>query len=100
MHTYVHILRAVPYEWDEQKDRSNVRKHGIAFADAVLALEDDEALTVRDEDSDQEDRFVTIGADALGRLLVVVYTWREENIRVISARKATRRERADYEGKR
>jgi uncharacterized DUF497 family protein len=91
---------AVGYEWDEAKNRSNVRKHGVDFADAVLALEDEDALTVRDDDTDEEERFVTIGADGLGRLIVVAYTWREENIRVISARKATRREHGTYEGER
>ena len=88
------------YEWDVEKNRSNVRKHGVNFADAVLALEDDDALTIRDDDSDEEDRFVTIGVDAVGRLLLVVYAWRGEDIRIISARKTTRRERAAYEGER
>jgi uncharacterized DUF497 family protein len=87
-------------EWDTEKNRSNVRKHGIDFADAVLALEDPDAMTMRDEDLDEEDRFVTLGTDAFDRLLVMVYTWRGETIRVISARKATRRERAAYEGTR
>ena len=88
------------YEWDEEKNRTNVRKHGVNFTDAAFALEDDEALTMRDEDSVAEDRFVTMGADPFGRVLVVIYTWRDENIRLISARKASRRERAAYEGKR
>ena len=70
-----------------------MRKHGVNFADAVFALEDD-------ENSVGEERFVTMGTDAVGRLLVVIYTWRGEHIRVISARKATRRERAAYEGER
>ena len=86
------------YEWDDEKNRSNIRKHGADFADAALALEDDDAVTIRDDDSEEEERFVTIGTDPLGRLLVVVYTWRGENIRIVSARKATRRERAIYEG--
>jgi hypothetical protein len=90
----------VAYEWDEQKNRSNIRKHGVDSADAVLALEDDDALTIRDDDSYEEERFVTIGTDALSRLLVLVYTWRGENIRVISPRKATRRERKAYEDQR
>jgi uncharacterized protein len=90
----------VAYEWDETKNRSNLRKHSVDFADAVLALEDENAVTVRDDDSDEEERLVTIGADGLGRVLVVVYTWREENIRMISARTATRRERAVYEAER
>jgi len=90
----------VSYEWDEKKNRTNVRKHGVNFADAVFALEDDDALTMRDEDSAEEERFVTMGTDAFGRVLVVIYTWRDENIRLISARKAARRERAAYEGER
>ncbi|MDP9360689.1 MAG: BrnT family toxin [Acidobacteriota bacterium] len=88
------------YEWDETKNRSNLRKHSLDFADAVLALEDENAVTVRDDDTEEEERFVTIGVDGLGRVLVVVYTWREENIRMISARTATRRERAAYEAER
>ena len=56
-------------------------------------------MTVPDDDPEGE-RFVTLGTDALGRLLVVVYEWREEDVRLISARKATRAERRQYEGKR
>ena len=86
------------YEWDEQKAASNVVKHGIDFADAATALEDDAAVTIADEFAD-EARLITIGMDALGRLLVVVYTWRDEKtIRLISARRATRQERKQYEG--
>ena len=85
------------YEWDAEKARANRRKHGIDFADAVTALSDPLALTIRD-DYPNEERFVTLGLDALGRLLVVIYTWRGERIRVISARKATRPERKQYEG--
>jgi len=86
------------YEWDEQKAASNLMKHGVDFADATIALEDEAAMTVADEFADEE-RFITIGLDALGRLLVVVYTWRgEETIRLISARKATAHERRHYEG--
>ena len=91
------MSRAV-YEWDEAKNRSNQAKHGVHFAEAVIALEDERALTMPDEDSEDEQRFATIGVDGMGRVLVVVYTWRDDNIRVISARKATRRERAAYEG--
>jgi len=86
------------YEWDEQKAASNLSKHGIDFADAATALEDEAAITIADAFSDEE-RFVTIGMDILGRLLVVVYTWRgEDTIRLISARKATAHERRQYEG--
>ena len=73
------------------------QKHGVEFADAVAALEDEDAITQADEDSADEERFVAVGRDAFGRILVVVYTWRGENIRLISARRATRRERATYE---
>jgi uncharacterized DUF497 family protein len=53
-----------------------------------------------DPPSEQEERFVTLGTDALERLLVIAYTWRDDRIRLISTRKATRRERRQYEGKR
>jgi uncharacterized DUF497 family protein len=87
------------YQWDREKAKTNLEKHGISFADAVTVLSDDAALTVEDNDPDEQ-RFVTIGTDALGRVVVVVYTWRDEDIRVISARKATARERRQYEGTR
>ena len=85
------------YQWDVAKAKSNKEKHGIDFADAVTALDDDNALTMPDDDPD-EDRFVTIGLDALGRVLVVIYTYQSSAmIRIISARKATPRERKQYE---
>jgi len=85
------------YEWDNNKAQSNLKKHGINFADAVAVFSDDLAATVMDEYPDEE-RFVTMGIDAFGQILVVVYTWRgEDTIRVISARKATRSERRQYE---
>ncbi|MEA2326696.1 MAG: uncharacterized protein QOE68_1655 [Thermoanaerobaculia bacterium] len=85
------------YEWDDVKARSNYRKHGVHFADAVSVFDDDAAITIPDDDSDDEERFVTVGRDAFARLLVVIYTWRGVNIRLISARKATRRETKGYE---
>lgn len=85
------------YQWDPRKALSNRRKHGVSFADAVAVLEDELAVTIPD-DHPLEERFVTIGRDILGRILVVVYTWRDENIRIISARKATSFERDQYEG--
>ena len=88
----------VRYDWDPKKAESNLRKHGIDFADAIPALEDDLGLTLEDGCED-EARFVTVGMDVLGRLLVVIYTHREEDqIRIISARKASPRERRAYEG--
>lgn len=84
-------------EWDPGKARQNVRKHGVSFADAVTALEDERALTEGDVSSDEEERWVTMGVDGQGRVLVVVYTWRGENLRLISARNATGGERRVYE---
>lgn len=86
-------------EWDSSKARANREKHGIGFSDAVSALEDEYALTIED-DYPQERRFITLGQDAIGRLLVVVYTYRGEIIRIISARRATARERKEYEADR
>ena len=83
------------YEWDPKKAIRNLRKHGVDFADAVPALEDELALTIEDDHADEQ-RFITIGTDALARLLVVVYTFREGQIRIISAREATPRERRQY----
>lgn len=70
------------YEWDPNKAKENQKKHGIRFADAVAVFEDE-----------SEDRFITIGRDFLRRILVVVYTFRGLIIRLISARKATAREK-------
>ena len=87
------------FDWDPRKAIINRRRHGIDFADAGTVFHDDRAITIPDEeDSDEEDRFVTLGMDVLGRILVVVYTWREDLPRLISARKATVRERRQYEG--
>jgi len=82
--------------WDRQKAKSNLLKHGMAFSDAEGALLDPMALTREDEDSMGEQRFATIGRDYLGRVVVVVFTQRGESIRLISARRATRRERSQY----
>jgi uncharacterized DUF497 family protein len=87
----------VESEWDPAKARANFTKHGVRFADAVTALEDDSALTIRDLSPEDEERWVTMGLDAFGRLLVVVYTWRGERVRLISARQATPDERRQYE---
>ena len=84
------------FEWDEAKRRENLAKHRVEFADAATAFEDDNTITLPDEESDAEDRFVMMAMDALGRILVIVYTWRGDTIRLISARKATPRERKNY----
>ena len=86
------------FEWDPRKAEANLRAHGISFAEAVAVLEDDFALTRRDPDAVDEERFVTLGLSSLGNLLVVVYTYREPDIiRVISCWKANKRQRVVYE---
>lgn len=85
------------YEWVPNKAAANLDKHRIHFADAVAVFSDEFALTIADDFTDEE-RFVTIGLDAFGQILVVVYTWRgDETIRIISARKASRHERKQEE---
>jgi uncharacterized DUF497 family protein len=84
------------YEWDPEKEKTNYAKHGVHFADAVGALEDERALTEPDESSTEE-RFKTLGMDFLGRIIVVAYTYRGQDIRLISAREAKPRQRASYE---
>ena len=84
------------FEWDPVKAAKNRKKHGVDFADAVSVLYDELAVTIPAPHAGEE-RFATVGQDALGRLLVVVYTWREERIRIISARRATGLERRQYE---
>lgn len=84
------------YQWGKDKAATNLSKHGIDFADAVSVFSDDLAITTQDERFDEE-RFITIGRDVFGQVLILVYTFRGNQIRVISARKATRRERKQYE---
>ena len=84
------------YQWDRNKALANKLKHGVEFADAVSIFTDELAITIFDERF-AEERFVTIGIDAIGRILVVVYTMRDDEIRLISARKATKNERRQYE---
>lgn len=89
------------YEWDPQKAAANERDHEVNFADAVSVLEDESALTREDPDAKDEQRFVTLGMNALGALLVVVYTYRRPDaIRLISAWKANKAQRKQYEEKR
>jgi len=84
------------YQWDAAKARANLRKHGIEFADAVGALEEPLAITL-DDPHPSEQRFVNLGQDYLGRIIVVNWTLRGEDVRLISARPATRTERRRYE---
>ena len=84
------------YQWDRNKALSNLSKHGIDFADAVSVFSDELAITIFEHRFDEE-RFITIGIDLFNRILVVVYTMRDDEIRLISARKATKNERLQYE---
>ena len=88
------------FQWDPEKAASNLMKHGVDFADAVGVFEDEWALTIKDEYVEGEQRFATLGTDFLERVLVVVYTYRGGEIRLISARRATRKERKVYEQQR
>jgi hypothetical protein len=83
--------------WDPEKAAANLAKHGVRFSDAELVLYDPLAVTVEDEDAEGEQRLVTIGMDAVSHILVVVYTVRGDDVRLISARQATRTERQAYE---
>ena len=85
-------------EWDEDKAEANERKHGVSFTEAMTVFGDPLALTGYDpRHSDEEDRYITMGTSADGRLLVISHTDRGENVRIISARPASRAERRDYE---
>ena len=85
------------FEWDAHKDRANARRHGVNFADAVAVFEDERAVTVWDDlTAVDEQRWLTLGGDFRGRILVVAYTGRGDRIRVFSARRATAGERRQY----
>ena len=90
------------FEWDEDKNRPNLLKHDVRFETAALVFDDPHALTQRDQLTDDEERWITLGTVDTGAvLLVVVYTWREKDgeevVRIISARGAESRERRNYE---
>ena len=91
----MHTMR-LKTQWDPRKSAANWRKHGVRFSDVEAVFEDPNAITLEDPDARDEQRFVSIGLDSLGRLAVVVYTHRGAHLRVISARKATRNEARTY----
>ena len=86
------------FQYDPAKAAANLRKHGVAFADAEGVLEDPLAITVEDPDAAGEHRFVTLGQGNAGELLVAVWTERDDECRLISVRRPTRKERETYEG--
>ncbi|MGA2062664.1 MAG: BrnT family toxin [Thermoguttaceae bacterium] len=86
------------FEWDDKKAALNLAKHGVSFDEACTVFGDPLAITIDDPlHSEDEERFITLGYSHRGRLLVIIFVERRENIRMISARLATRRERRDYE---
>lgn len=86
------------FRYDPAKAAANARKHGVSFADAEGVLEDPLALTFEDPGAQGERRIIAVGLGSAGELLVVVYTERGDEYRLISARRATRKERNQYEG--
>ncbi len=91
------MLSRVVFRWDQRKAESNYRKHGVRFADAVGVFDDEFALTLREEIHSSEYRYVTVGTDFLGHVVTVVYTYLNDDVRIISARRSTKIERKEYE---
>jgi hypothetical protein len=90
------------FEWDDRKNAANRRKHGISFEEAETVFADERALLIDDPDhSEDEDRFILLGLSSALRTLVVCHCYRRrsEVIRIISARKANRSERTEYESR-
>ena len=87
----------MPVQYDPKKAVANLKAHGVSFADAEGVLMDPLALTMEDPDAVGERRFVTVGSGTAGTVLVVIYTERDGNYRLISAWRATRKERRRYE---
>ena len=86
------------FEWDQSKAVKNIKLHRVSFDEAATALRDVLSLTIHDPlHSDEEDRFILLGASHKNRLLIVVHVERGERVRIISARKATKKERGQYE---
>lgn len=89
---------ALRFAWDSRKAATNARRHGIGFPEATTVFDDVLSVTIPDPDhSEGEPRFLLLGWSSHRRLLVVAHTEREESIRIISARRANRRERQTYE---
>jgi len=88
----------VDFEWDDAKERHNMKSHGVDFSNAALTFEDRHAFFHFDgRHSLAEDRFRLLGKTPAGQLLMTVFTWRGTRIRIISSRRAGRREAAEYE---
>jgi uncharacterized DUF497 family protein len=91
-------MEDVEFEWDDGKASHNLKKHGVSFEEAATIFNDPMIATISDPDhAEDEERYVSIGISVQGRLLVVIHVEREERIRLISCRKATKTERKTYE---
>ena len=92
-------MRSIIFEWDDKKDKSNKDKHGVSFDEAQTVFYDENARLIHDPDhSDDEDRFILLGLSSKIRILLVCHCYREDDnhIRIISARKATKKEQKHY----
>lgn len=83
--------------FDPKKDAANIKKHGVSLAEGDGVLSDPLAITIEDDSAEGEQRFVTVGANTFGTLMIVVWTYRDDDVRIISVRKPTRKERGTYE---
>jgi len=83
--------------WDSKKAESNRRKHGVNFSDVEEVLKDPYSISTEDPDANGEPRFIVTGVDSLKRLATIVYLYSFQNIRIISARRATKAEAKEYE---
>jgi hypothetical protein len=89
---------AIKFEWDPKKAKSNIKNHGVSFEEATTVFADTLSATIIDPlHSFEEDRYIIVGHSFKGRTLIVVHTDRGDNIRLISARLATKNERRKYE---
>ena len=86
------------FEWDPDKERENIQKHGVSFSEAATVFGDPISLVFYDPDhSEEEDRHLIIGMSSVGRLLISSHSERDDTVRIINAREVTRGERKDYE---
>jgi uncharacterized protein len=94
LYTYTRLMTAT---FDPKKDAENLKKHGVSLSEGDGVLSDPLALTIEDDSAEEEQCLVTLGANTFGSLMVVVWTPRDEDVRIISVRKPTPKERRNYE---
>lgn len=93
-------MKQLEFSWDTEKDKANQKKHGVSFQEAQTVFHDENARLIDDPDhSEDEDRFILLGISSRLRILIIFHCYRVENtvIRIISARKATKKEQKQYE---